>query len=113
MQRENVYGFCPFCGAPGVARERRPNGNDICKNNHTYPSRDSVNEYIAPRDFPQELLIMEQERDQLRAKMNIIHRYAKDIILATINCTDDDFVRGLTHERAHDIVQICEEGEGE
>jgi hypothetical protein len=38
------YGFCPICGAPGANRERRPDGNDICRNGHTYPSRKSVGE---------------------------------------------------------------------
>lgn len=33
------YGYCPMCAAPGEERERRPNGNDRCKNGHTYPSR--------------------------------------------------------------------------
>ena len=33
-----IFGFCPICGAPGIMRERRPNGNDICENKHTYPS---------------------------------------------------------------------------
>ncbi len=33
-----VYGYCPECGAKGVQRERRPNGNDKCINGHTYPS---------------------------------------------------------------------------
>ena len=32
------YGYCPICAAPGVSRERRPNGNDRCKNGHTYLS---------------------------------------------------------------------------
>ena len=32
------YGYCPLCGAPGVSRERRLNGNDNCKNGHEYPS---------------------------------------------------------------------------
>ena len=32
------YGFCPECGAPGVSRERRPNGDDRCANGHIYPS---------------------------------------------------------------------------
>ena len=36
------YGFCPICGAQGVARERRPGGNDKCKNGCTYPSRNAV-----------------------------------------------------------------------
>jgi len=33
-----VYGYCPECGAKGVQRERRPNGNDKCANGHTYSS---------------------------------------------------------------------------
>ncbi|CAB4139710.1 hypothetical protein UFOVP352_42 [uncultured Caudovirales phage] len=33
-----VYGHCPECGAKGVMRERRPNGNDKCANGHTYLS---------------------------------------------------------------------------
>lgn len=41
-QVENVYGYCPKCGAPGKQRERRPNGNDICENGHEYPSRDAL-----------------------------------------------------------------------
>ena len=37
-----VYGYCPECGAKGVMRERRPNGNDKCANGHTYPSSAST-----------------------------------------------------------------------
>lgn len=33
------YGYCPTCGAKGISRERRVDGNDICENGHTYPSR--------------------------------------------------------------------------
>jgi hypothetical protein len=33
-----VYGYCPECGAKGVMRERRPDGNDKCANGHTYQS---------------------------------------------------------------------------
>ena len=33
-----AYGYCPECGAKGVMRERRPNGNDTCENGHVYPS---------------------------------------------------------------------------
>lgn len=36
------YGFCPQCGAPGEMRERRINGDDICKNGHKYPSRNAL-----------------------------------------------------------------------
>jgi hypothetical protein len=32
------YGLCPICKSPSVGRERRPNGNDICTNGHTFPS---------------------------------------------------------------------------
>jgi hypothetical protein len=37
-----VYGYCPECGAKGVMRERRPNGDDKCANGHTYPSSTST-----------------------------------------------------------------------
>ena len=40
--KECPYGFCPHCGAPGKARERRPNGDDLCERGHRYPSRDAV-----------------------------------------------------------------------
>lgn len=36
--RPAPYGYCPVCGAVGVSRERRPNGDDKCANGHTYPS---------------------------------------------------------------------------
>lgn len=36
--KEAPYGYCPVCGAPGVARERRLNGDDRCQSGHTYPS---------------------------------------------------------------------------
>lgn len=35
-------GHCPQCGAPVKWRERRPNGNDTCVNNHTFPSVSAV-----------------------------------------------------------------------
>lgn len=38
-EREAPYGYCPECGAPGVTRERRPDGDDKCSNGHRYPSR--------------------------------------------------------------------------
>lgn len=36
--RAAPYGYCPLCGAVGVERERRPNGNDKCANGHVYAS---------------------------------------------------------------------------
>lgn len=36
------YGYCPVCGSPGALRERRLNGDDICKEGHRYPSQNAV-----------------------------------------------------------------------
>ena len=36
------YGYCPICSIPGMNRERRINGNDMCFNGHIYLSRDAV-----------------------------------------------------------------------
>lgn len=44
----SLYGFCPECGAPGVTRERRINGNDTCENGHVYPSADRLNKPHVP-----------------------------------------------------------------
>ncbi len=33
------YGYCPTCSDIVLRRERRPDGNDTCKNGHVYPSR--------------------------------------------------------------------------
>ena len=38
------YGTCPTCGAKGIRRERRPDGNDMCENNHIYPSASAIPE---------------------------------------------------------------------
>lgn len=35
------YGYCPECGAKGISREKRPDGNDKCEAGHTYPSSKS------------------------------------------------------------------------
>lgn len=43
------YGYCPECGAPGVMRERRINGNDRCKNGCIYPSANAVMSVQPPR----------------------------------------------------------------
>jgi len=46
---EAPYGYCPECGAPGVMRERRPNGDDSCSNGHRYPSRTARASLPAPQ----------------------------------------------------------------
>ncbi len=33
------YGRCPMCGAPGISRERRLDGDDMCAKGHKYPSK--------------------------------------------------------------------------
>lgn len=38
MPDDQGYGFCPWCGSPGVARDRSPTGNDTCSGGHVYPS---------------------------------------------------------------------------
>ena len=57
-----VYGYCPQCGAKGVMRERRPNGNDKCANGHTYPSSTSTP--------PQRTWVGLTEQDWNRSKHN-------------------------------------------
>ena len=44
----SLYGYCPQCHAPGVHRERRPNGNDRCGRGHEYPSSASLMLPIQP-----------------------------------------------------------------
>lgn len=39
-----TYGYCPRCGASGIARERRINGNDRCAKGHDYPSSEALAE---------------------------------------------------------------------
>lgn len=50
MEQPALYGYCPKCGAKGVARERRMNGNDNCEKGCTYPSRDALPEPKAKKD---------------------------------------------------------------
>ncbi len=38
VELADPYGRCPHCGAAGVSRERRLNGNDTCAGGHVYPS---------------------------------------------------------------------------
>lgn len=40
-KQAHPYGCCPVCHKPGMSRERRINGNDICQNGHTYPSSEA------------------------------------------------------------------------
>lgn len=69
------YGFCPECGARGVSREKRPNGNDKCEKGHTYPSKDAVDEKQKPIGYyglntPRNLLV-----NSLRASVVEVSSY--------------------------------------
>lgn len=41
-KKAGSYGLCPTCKEVGAIRERRFNGNDICINNHVYPSKNAI-----------------------------------------------------------------------
>lgn len=43
------YGYCPQCGAKGLIRERRMDGNTRCENGHVYPSKDAVTNKPEPK----------------------------------------------------------------
>ena len=68
------YGYCPICYGPGVSREKRPDGNDICSNKHKYPSRTAIPleeverlRGVKPVPSKRRNAIPAEERDQDRA----------------------------------------------
>lgn len=42
FEKEAPYGYCPICNDKGQLREKRPNGNDRCARNHSYPSASAL-----------------------------------------------------------------------
>lgn len=51
-----MYGFCPNCGAEVYSRTRGgPNAKDTCRNGHTYPSRESLQQPPAHATAPTEI----------------------------------------------------------
>ena len=54
---KNIQGFCPRCGSKGVKRERRLNGNDICENGCTYPSKDAIMQCDCGNEVLEEILM--------------------------------------------------------
>jgi hypothetical protein len=46
-----MYGYCPTCGAEGLRRERRLNGNDTCKNGCVYPSASALSSPNKLKDY--------------------------------------------------------------
>ena len=72
--RSAPYGFCPQCGAPGVAREKRPNGDDVCENGHHYASASSILppvEHVEPEVQP-ELLPAPADAEHVETARNFI-----------------------------------------
>jgi len=68
---EVPYGYCPVCGTPGISRERRPNGNDRCRNGHVYPStnakpttEDKLRQQL--REAREEIERLKRENDTLK-----------------------------------------------
>jgi hypothetical protein len=74
-----VYGYCPECGAKGVMRERRPDGNDKCANGHTYQSCKAIR-------TPQRTWVGLAAEDRLTAKYM---QDAPDGIEAVIDYIED------------------------
>jgi hypothetical protein len=74
-----VYGYCPECGAKGVMRERRPDGNDKCANGHTYQSCKAIR-------TPQRTWVGLAKEDRLCAKYM---QDAPDGIEAVIDYIED------------------------
>lgn len=50
LKLKDMYGYCPTCGARGVQRERRINGDDTCERGHTYPSASRLSEPKVQKD---------------------------------------------------------------
>lgn len=55
------YGYCPTCGAIGLYRERRPDGDDVCANGHTYKSSSALKSPHQPPPVPVELPLADKD----------------------------------------------------
>lgn len=56
-QKTSTYGYCPECGAKGATRERRLNGDDICRKGHRYKSSDAQ---TSTRDIAEGLMVFKE-----------------------------------------------------
>ncbi len=62
------YGYCPACGSPGLTRERRLNGYDMCENGHQYLSakaKDMPGKHVAVSE------LVEETEEPLNLKFDI------------------------------------------
>lgn len=76
MNDQTPYGYCPICGAPGLSRERRPDGNDHCTNGCTYPSKDAVR----PKGYtPPVAVQLENLKNIIEEKQALIDRQEEEI----------------------------------
>ena len=42
MKSNSIYEYCPVCFKPGISRERSPNGNTYCADNHSWKYPDGL-----------------------------------------------------------------------
>ena len=88
MSKLSFYGFCPFCGAPGASRERRPNGNDVCVNLHVYPSCKAIK---SSKSVPTEEVLtaqinsLQKQLDEVKKK-----KASKDVDLSRLDWRENN-----------------------
>lgn len=68
MTNPNPYGFCPICSGPGVQRQRRLNGDDMCTEGHRYKSSESMATTRTEQSLAR-IDELQKEIDELRIKM--------------------------------------------
>jgi len=56
----NDYGYCPDCGTPGTARERRINGYTFCASNHKWKQKNPDKELLENARLTQALIRIEE-----------------------------------------------------
>ena len=83
----DTYGYCPECGAPGVTRERRPDGNDRCANGHTYPSRAALSQPQAAQ--PADTLELDLLRTDFKRECDDTDSILRMLGLDPENCRTD------------------------
>lgn len=91
------YGYCPKCGAPGKLRERRLNGDDICENQHRYPSASALS-----------VPVVEQGKTEAEI---IASMFGFDLSLDSLTSCLSRLFCGLRHEVAslQDKISVLEE----
>lgn len=99
------YGYCPECGAAGVAREKRVDGNTICANHHTCPSAEYRSDPSALR-LEAEVIPKEDRQPEvsLNAGAELEEKHAQ--AAATHEELFGDFTPGEIPELKKEVVLI-------